>query len=266
MRLEGRTAVVTGGSTGIGRAIAARFASEGAYVVVSDVRETSINPVDGESPTLELIEQAGGRGRYVHADVSKSDDVQALIGAATEENGRLDILVNSAAVFDAHNILDTTEESWDALMDVNLKGMFLSCKAAIAQMTGQREVNEVRGRIVNVASQHGMVGPPDYCAYAVAKGGNIQLTRQLAVDHAKNGIIVNAVAPGRIVTGRHEGEREFLETGRTDADLEYALSRTPFPRLGRAEDCAGAALFLASDDCTFVSGHTLLVDGGWMAY
>lgn len=266
MRLAGKTALVTGGSTGLGRAIALRFAKEGAFVVVSDVRETPIYAADGDAPTVALIEQERGRGRYIAADVSKTDSVAELIEQTKSVNGRIDIVVNSAAVFDAHSILDTSEAAWDTLMNVNLRGMFLICKAAIAQMMTQEPVVEVRGRIINIASQHGMVGPPEYCAYGVSKAGNIQLTRQLAVDYGRHGILVNAVAPGRIVTGRHEGEREYMENGTADADLTYALSRTPFNRLGRAEDIAGATLFMASDDCSYVSGHTLLVDGGWMAY
>jgi NAD(P)-dependent dehydrogenase (short-subunit alcohol dehydrogenase family) len=129
------------------------------------------------------------------------------------------------------------------------------------QMTTQPPVHEVRGRIVNISSQHGMVGPPDFFSYGVSKGGVVQLTRQLAVDYARDGILVNAVAPGRILTGTHPGEDDP-----TGAALAYSRSRTPYPRLGRPADVAGAALFLASDDCTFVSGHNLLVDGGWMAY
>jgi NAD(P)-dependent dehydrogenase (short-subunit alcohol dehydrogenase family) len=133
-------------------------------------------------------------------------------------------------------------------------------------MLAQPLVGGVRGRIVNVTSQHGMVGPPEYFAYAVSKAGVVQMTRQLAVDYARHGIIVNAVAPGRIITGTHPGEANYLQTGVPDDDIKYSLSRTPFPRLGSPEDVAGAALFLASDDCSFVSGHNLLVDGGWMAY
>jgi NAD(P)-dependent dehydrogenase (short-subunit alcohol dehydrogenase family) len=266
MRLEGKTAIVTGAASGIGRAIALRFASEGAAVVVSDIRESPIwdrgdeRETDDRS-TATLIQEGGGKGKFIQADVSKWDDVDQLVTTAVSEFGRLDIMVNSAAVFEATNILDTTEEDWDRLMDVNLRGQFLSCKRAIFQMLQQEPVNEVRGRIVNISSQHGMVGPPEYFSYAVSKAGNAQMTRQLAVDYGKQGIIVNAVAPGRIITGSHPGEADM-----TDPLLGYSRSRTPFSRLGRPEDIAGPALFLASDDCSFVSGHNLLVDGGWMAY
>lgn len=261
MRLAGRTAIVTGGSSGIGRAIALRFAREGANVVVSDIREKPIWKGEEEVPTAELITAEKGAAVFHQTDVSDATDVDGLVARAVGEYGRLDILVNNAGLVFSSSVLNTTEEDWDRLMDVNLRGQFLSCKRGIAQMMDQEPIGEVRGRVINVASQHGLVGPPDFFAYAVSKGGMIQMTRQLAVDYAKHGIIVNGIAPGRIITGTHPGEVDM-----TDPVLEYSRSRTPFPRLGRAEDVAGAALFLASDDCSYISGHNLLVDGGWMAY
>jgi len=265
MRLKDRVAVVTGTASGIGRAIAVRFAEEGAKVVTSDVRERPIWDQDGRS-TAELIEEAGGDATFVQGDVSDPAQVEALFDGTVERYGRVDIALNSAAVFNSSEIMETTEADWDSLMDVNLRGAFLFCKKAVATMLDQDPINEVRGRIVNVSSQHGMVGPPDFCGYGVSKAGVAQLTRQLAVDYARRGIVVNAVAPGRIVTGTHPGEAEYLGGAEPDEGLRYSLSRTPYPRLGRAEDVAGAALFLASDDCSYVSGHNLLVDGGWMAY
>lgn len=261
MRLSGRTAIVTGAASGIGRATALRFAQEGANVVVSDIREEPIwNGVDTDS-TASVISSAGGNAVFVRADVSKAEDVDGLVTRAVTEYGRLDIMVNNAGLIFSSPVLDTSEEDWDLLMSVNLRGQFLACKRAIRQMIDQEPRGEIRGRIVNVASQHGLVGPPGFFAYAVSKGGMIQMTRQLAVDYAKHGIIVNGIAPGRIITGTHPGEVDM-----SDPVLEYSRSRTPFPRLGRPEDVAGAALFLASDDCSYVSGHNLLVDGGWMAY
>jgi glucose 1-dehydrogenase len=156
------------------------------------------------------------------------------------------------------SLLETTEEDWDAIMAVNLRGVFLCCKRAIGEMVGQEPIGEARGRVIIISSQHGMIGPPGHVAYAVSKGGLVNLTHQLAVDYAKRGILVNAIAPGKILTG--SPEQQDPET------LAYSHARTPFPRLGRPDDVAGAALFLASDDSGYVSGINLLVDGGWMAY
>ena len=192
--------------------------------------------------------------------------MQNLVDGAVAHLGRLDIVVNNAGVFGSSGLLDTSDKEWEWYMAVNLTSQFLMCRSAIRYMVDQEPRDGVRGRIVNVSSQLAMTGPPERCAYSVSKAGVAQLTRQLAVDYARRGIIVNAVAPGRIITGTHAGEREYMETGAVDAAIEFSLTRTPFPRLGRPEDVAGAVLFLASDDCSFVSGHNLLVDGGWMAY
>jgi NAD(P)-dependent dehydrogenase (short-subunit alcohol dehydrogenase family) len=137
--------------------------------------------------------------------------------------------------------------------------VFLCCRRAVAQMLGQEPRGEVRGRIINLSSQHGMVGTPGHVAYCAAKGGVVNLTRQLAVDFGRRGIMVNAIAPGKILTTP-------LDEPDTDEILEYSRARTPFSRLGRPEDVAGAAVYLASDDSSYVSGTNLLVDGGWMAY
>ena len=253
-RLGGRTAVVTGGASGIGRAIALRFADEGAFVVVGDVRH---DPREGGRPTGELLAE---RGRFVEADVSKWDDLDRLVGTAVEARGRLDVMVNNAGIAGRYSkpLLETEEEDWDAIMAVNLRGVFLGCKRAVAQMLAQEPVNEVRGRVINISSQHGMVGPPGHVAYATSKGGVVNLTRQVAVDYGPRGVLVNAVAPGKILTG--SPEQQYPDA------LRYSHCRTPFHRLGRVDDVAGAALFLASDDCGYVSGVNLLVDGGWMAY
>jgi NAD(P)-dependent dehydrogenase (short-subunit alcohol dehydrogenase family) len=144
------------------------------------------------------------------------------------------------------------------MMGVNLRGPYLVCRAAVGQMLGQPQEGDVRGRIVNITSQHGMVGPPGHFAYAVGKGGLIQMTRQIAVDYGRLGIMCNAVAPGKIVTGTPG------DLSADDAGLAYVQSRTPFARLGRPEDIAAAVAFLAAD-ASYVSGTNLLVDGGWMA-
>ena len=256
MRLEGRVAIVTGAASGIGKAIACRFATEGAHVVVNDLEE---EPIGGGPSTRETIAELGGTSSFVKADVSRWDDVDNLIGQTVERQGRLDIIVNNAALFNATTILETTEDEWDRLMNVNLRGVFLCCKRAIIQMLDQPLQDEVRGRIINISSQQGLVGAPGFFAYAVSKGGVANLTRSLAVDYGARGVLVNAVAPGRIITHTHPEDTQ-------EQSLAVATSRTPFDRLGRPEDVAGAALFLASQDATFVSGVNLLVDGGWTAW
>ena len=253
-RLSGRTAVVTGGASGIGRAIAARFADEGAFVVVGDVRRA---PREGGEPIENLL---GERGSFVEADASRADDVDRLVAGAVAHGGRLDIMVLNAGISGSYSksLLETSEADWDAIMAVNLRGVFLGAKAAVAQMVEQEPIVDVRGRVIVISSQHGMIGPPGHVAYAASKGGLVNLTHQLAVDYGPRGVLVNAVAPGKILTGSPEQ--------RDPETLAYSHARTPFHRLGRPDDVAGAALFLASDDCSYVSGVNLLVDGGWMAY
>jgi NAD(P)-dependent dehydrogenase (short-subunit alcohol dehydrogenase family) len=256
-RLSGRIAVVTGSASGLGRAIALRFAEEGATVVVSDVRP---DPREGGENTEDLIAAAGGRCARIDADVSSWEDIDRLVSTTVERFGRLDVMVNNAAIAGAASkpLLETTEDDWDAIMAVNLRGVFLCCKRAVGEMLQQTPVGEVRGRVINISSQHGMVGSPGHVAYCVSKGGVINLTHQLAVDYGRHGVLVNAVAPGKIMTGSPEQVDEEA--------IAYSHARTPFARLGRPQDVAGAAAFLASDDALYVSGTNLLVDGGWMAY
>jgi NAD(P)-dependent dehydrogenase (short-subunit alcohol dehydrogenase family) len=253
--LEGKVAIVTGSSSGIGRAIAVRYAREGASVVLADVRDA---PVEGGPSTLQVIEDADGTALDVKADVSAWHDVDRLIASAVERFGRLDIMVNNAAVYTSTNLLQTSEAQWDFVAGVNLRGMFFGCKRAVQQMLTQEPVDEVRGRIVNVSSQHGMIASPGDFPYGVTKGGTVQMTRQIAVDHAQDLIVCNAVAPGKIITGKPGAAID-------PKALDYSRSRTPWPRLGRPEDVAGAAVFLGSNLATYVSGINLMVDGGWMA-
>ena len=256
--LAGKVAVVTGASSGIGRAIAISFANEGAAVVIADITE---QPLEGGESTLDIIARAGGAATFQRTDVGRWEELDLLIGNTVARHGRLDVMVNNAIVAGPHSkgLLETEEEDWDAIMAVGLRGVFLCCKRAVQQMLTQEPVAEARGRIINISSQHGMVGPPGHVAYAAAKGGVVNLTRQVAVDFGPRGIIVNAIAPGKILTTPID-EPDSAET------LAYSHARTPFPRLGRPEDVAAAAVFLASDECSYVSGTNLLVDGGWMAY
>jgi glucose 1-dehydrogenase len=258
-RVEGKTIVVTGGGSGLGRAMALAFGREGADVIVADVRR---DPRSGGSPTDELIREAGGRSAYLEADASRWEHIDRAVSLAVERGGRLDVIVNSASKLGSHSkgLLETSEEDWDAMMDVNFRGVFLCCKRAIQQMVDQEPRAEIRGRVINMASQMGFVGTPGHVAYCALKGGIVNMTRQIAVDFAKRGVLVNAIVPGKVPTNP-------LELEETEAEpIEYSMNRTPFPRLGRPEDVAGMALYLASDECNFVSGASLPVDGGWLAY
>lgn len=253
--LANKTAIVTGASSGIGRAIALKFAAEGASVVIADTVE---QPIEGGESTVELIRSVGGNAFHMKTDISNWDAVDALVGATVDRFGRLDVMVNNAAIYTSTNLIETTPEQWNRVIGVNLTGFFYCNKRAVTQMLTQPPVNEVRGRIINISSQHGMVACPGDLPYSVSKGGIVQMTRQIAVDHADDLIVCNAIAPGKIITGKPGVAND------PDA-LDYSRRRTPWPRLGHPNDVAGAALFLASDMASYVTGINLMVDGGWMA-
>jgi glucose 1-dehydrogenase len=253
--LAGKTAVVTGASSGIGRAIAVSFAAEGAVVVVADVTS---QPLEGGEPTVDLITRAGGNASFETVDVGRWDDVDALIAKTVARHGRLDIMVNNAATYSGTPLLETTAAQWEQVMMVNLTGMFNGCKRAVQQMITQEPRQEVRGRLINLGSQHGIVTAPRDAPYGVSKAGAIYMTRQIAVDYAKDLIVCNCISPGKIVTGKPGPAMD-------PAMLEYARRRTPWPRFGRPQDVANAAVFLASDRATFITGANLMVDGGWLA-
>ena len=254
-RLAGRIAIVTGASSGIGRAIARRFCEEGATVVNADVTE---EVVEGGEPIAAVLQREGLRCEFVRTDVSAWADVDRVVAATVARHGRLDVLVNNAVIRGGHPLVETSEEEWDRVLDVGLKGVFLMSKRAVQQMLTQEVRNEARGRIVNISSQHGMVAAPGDIAYGTAKSGVVYLTRQIAADYAKDWVICNAVAPGKILTGKKGRAIE-------PRWIEYSHGRTPLPRLGTPDDVASAALFLASDEARFMTGVNLMVDGGWMA-
>jgi glucose 1-dehydrogenase len=228
-------------------------------MLLADVRR---DPLTGGTPTDELIRQQGGVGEWVLADVSRREDCDRLVAMAKERHGSLDVLVNNAVLAGGHSkpLLDTEDADWDAMMAVNLRGPFMLCRAAVCLMLTQPLRGDARGRIINITSQHGMVGVPGHFAYAVGKGGLVQMTRQIAVEHGRDGIICNAVAPGKIETGAPG------DLSADEASSAYVRSRTPFSRLGEPEDVASVVAFLASDEANYISGINLIVDGGWMAY
>jgi NAD(P)-dependent dehydrogenase (short-subunit alcohol dehydrogenase family) len=253
--LAGKNAVITGASSGIGRAIALSFAAEGARVVIADVTS---EPIEGGAPTAELITRAGGRATFERVDVSRWEEIDSLITKLNSDHGRLDIMVNNAATYSGTPLLETSAAQWEQVMRVNLTGMFNGCKRAVQQMITQEPQNEVRGRLINLGSQHGIVSAPQDTPYGVSKAGAIYLTRQIAVDYAKDLIVCNCISPGKIVTGKPGLAMDPTR-------LEYARRRTPWPRFGRPQDVANAAVFLASDRATFITGANLVVDGGWLA-
>jgi len=266
MRLTGRTAIVTGAASGIGRAIALRFAREGAHVIVADLGNDESSSRDGGPATANVIASEGGQATFVRTDVTRADGVEMLFESARTISDRIDVVVSNAGIFRGDAVVATTPASWDVDMDLNLRSHYLVNRMAVSIMLEQSATDGVRGRIINMASQLGVTAPPGHLTYAVAKAGVAHMTRQLAVDYGPRGILINALAPGRIITGYHPGEADYVEKGSVDAATAYSLQRTPFWRLGKPDDVAGPALFLASDDCTFVSGHVLMVDGGWTAF
>jgi NAD(P)-dependent dehydrogenase (short-subunit alcohol dehydrogenase family) len=246
-RLAGKTALITGASSGIGRAIATRFHAEGAVLLLMDITEAV---VEGGEPTHKILGVP-----FFQGDVSNEKDVEEAVRLAALPTGRL---VNDAVIRSGKKLTDTSLDEWNRVMEVNVTGVFLMCRAAVRRMLTQDIRNEARGRIVNISSQHGMISSPEDFSYGVSKSAVVYLTRQIASDYGRDSIICNAVAPGKILTGK---------TGRAIEPrwIDYSNARTPLPRLGRSEDVANAALFLASDEATFITGENLMVDGGWMA-
>ena len=254
-RMAGKVCIVTGAASGIGRAIARTLAAQGATVVVADVTTAVI---EGGEPTAALIAAEGGHAVYLPTDVARTEQVDALVAQTVERFGRLDVLVNNACIRHAQPLLELDEADWQRVLDVNLSGVYRCCRAAVRQMVTQPLVDEVRGRIVNLSSQHGIIAAPGDLAYGTSKAAIAYLTRQVAADYAAQQIVCNAVAPGKIQTGA--GGRAV-----DPAVMARAERRTPWPRLGRPDDVARAVLFLASSDARFVTGAELMVDGGWMA-
>ena len=244
MRLSDTTAIVTGGGSGIGRAIAHRFAAEGAGVVVADLVAERAEAVAGELD----------RAHAVHADVTSADDVERLVRQATDALGRVDVLVNNAGFGDADDLLEIDEEAWDREVAINLKAAFLCSRAVLPGM-----IERGSGVIVNIASVNGMAFFANE-AYSAAKAGMINLTRSMAVRYGRHGIRANAIAPGTIRTPLWQ---ERIE--KEPAIFERLVRWYPLGRVGEPDDVARAAVFLASDDAAWITGEVLRVDGGLLA-
>lgn len=248
MKLENKVALITGGSSGIGKASALLFASEGAKVIISDVDD------EGAEATVSEIKAAGHAAGWIHADVAKADDCRQMIAFAESQYGALHILFNNAGIMDSRddNAETTDEETWDLTMNINAKGVFFGCKYGIPALK-----RAGGGSIINTASFVSLLGAATpQVAYTASKGAVLSLTRELAVIHAREGIRVNALCPGPL---RTELLMKFLNT---EEKKQRRLVHIPMGRFGEAEEMAKAALFLASDDASYVTGTEFLVDGG----
>jgi len=249
-RLVDRVALVTGASSGIGNAIAARFAREGARVVVADVRRQP--KLDAETPVFEKLDDAGADYTFIEMDVSREADVAKAVETAVETFGGLDVLVNNAGIYPRNMAHETPSEEWDQVLDVNLRGAFLMVREALPHLR-----KSDHGKIINLSSEAGLVGIEDSAAYCTSKGGLTNFTRQLAVDYGSDEINVNGLAPSLTKTAQNADFRE-----QNQADVEALRRRIPLPRFGEPEDVAKAAVFLASDESDYITGQILSVDGG----
>lgn len=274
--LTGKTAVVTGAGSGIGRASARRFAEEGANVVVADVVEET------GRETVDLVEDAGGEATFVEVDVSDPASVERMVDVAVESYGRLDFAHNNAGILtDFVEVTGIDEGNWDRIVDVNLKGIWACMKAELPVMADQGH-----GAIVNTASEAGLVGMPGLSSYAASKHGVVGLTKSVALEYASRGVRVNAIAPGPTKTNIQSGlvggpggssvplldrvrtavslVRTAIRTLRADYDTS-AMRDVPMDRIADPEEMAGVVAFLCSTDASYITGHTVPVDGGQAA-
>jgi NAD(P)-dependent dehydrogenase (short-subunit alcohol dehydrogenase family) len=262
MSFQNRMAVVTGAGSGIGRAVALMLAARGASVAVMDV--------DGATAmeTAQLVNTAGGRAAGYRVDVSRAGELDEAVTAAVRNLGPLEIMVNNAGILDGYfNVDEMDEDVWRRVIDIDLTGIFLGCKRALKEMLPRE-----RGRIVNMASVAGLNGTGGGPAYIAAKHGVVGLTRQMAVVYSARGITVNCVCPGAVLTGLRQHSQQILGPGVPDmSNRGVAVSEDQIRALipagtrGGVDDVASAVCFLASDEAGYITGHSLVVDGGWRA-
>ena len=246
--LQGKVAIVTGGTRGIGFGLATSLARAGAdLTVVSRNREQAQQP-------LEALRSLGGRVLYVEADVTKANDLQRMVEETIKEYGKIDILVNNAGTTMTKPVLETTEEDWDRVIDTNLKSVFFACREV-----GKIMVSQKQGKIINIASISAKSASPLIAPYCASKAGVVQLTKALALEWARYHINVNAIGPGYVKTDMN---KDILENEKL---YQSIINRIPFRSLAKEDDLAGALIYLASEASNYVTGHTIFVDGGWMA-
>jgi len=250
--LNGNVALITGGASGIGRATALLFAKEGAAVAIVDLNET-----EGRAVARRIIDD-GGKAIYVHADVSKAEDCRLAVQQTVEEFGKLDILFNNAGIIRRASVVDTSEEDWDKVMAINVKSVFLFSKYTIPTMA-----KAGGGVIINTASGWGLIGGRKAAAYCASKGAVVVLTKAMAIDHGAQNIRVNCICPGDTDTPMLREEAKQL--GKPEDQFLSESAQRPLQRIGKPEEIAEAALFLASDASSFVTGTALVVDGGGLA-
>lgn len=248
MRLENKVALITGGGSGIGRETSILFAKEGSKIVVVDVKDT------GGKETVQMVQDAGGEAVYVHADVSKATDCENMIRVAEENYGKLNVLFNNAGIMHGQDddAVNTSEEVWDLTMNINLKGVFFGCKYGIPALR-----RAGGGSIINTASFVAILGAATpQLAYTASKGGVLAMTRELAIVHARENIRVNALCPGPLHT------KLLMDFLNTEAKKQRRLVHIPMGRFGLAKEMAYAALYLASDESSYMTGASFTVDGG----
>ena len=250
MRLKDRVAIVTGGARGLGRAFALRLASEGARVMVMNI-VLADKDLEDMKKTVMLIEKEGGRAQFFEGDVTREEDCRGMAEKTAQAYGKIHILINNAAIYDGlvrKPFDEISPDEWDRVMGVNVKGAFLATRGVFPLMKEQ-----AYGKIVNLCSETAFTGSHGFVHYVASKGGILALTRSLAVELGPHNICINAVAPGFTDT----------EASRSLADVKkYDTTKTPLKRLGTPEDITGAALFLASSESDFITGQTMVVDGG----
>jgi glucose 1-dehydrogenase len=252
--LEGKSVLVTGGSSGIGQAIAVRFAEYGSNVAINYLRrpEEAADTEEQVHACVAKVQREGVRDVVVGADVSNEDDVVRMVGEAVDQLGGIDVLVNNAGIQISRPSNELSSDDFDKVLGVNLRGAFMCAREAIKHWLGENKP----GSIVNVSSVHQLIPKPDYLGYSVSKGGMQNLTRTLALEYAGRGIRVNGVGPGATITPIN---RAWVDDPKKRAQVEEHI---PMRRAGTADEMAGVTAFLASDDAAYITGQTLFVDGG----